>query len=88
MCESAAADVVALEHMGVIFNRDAEGRIDVTTFPGSSQARTCFVGDSAGHVILQVLYEQIVRSEIRTYDEMVRRGAAGGRWDVQGRDCA
>ncbi len=69
MCQSAAVDVVALEHMGVIFNRDAEGRIDVTTFPGSSQARTCFVGDSAGHVILQVLYEQIVRSEIRTYDE-------------------
>ena len=69
MCQSAAEDVVALEHMGVIFNRDAEGRIDVTTFPGSSRARTAFVGDSAGHVILQVLFEQVVRSEIRVYDE-------------------
>ena len=69
MCQSAAKDVVALEHMGVIFNRDEEGRIDVTKFPGSSQARTAFVGDSAGHVILQVLFEQIVRSEIRIYDE-------------------
>ena len=69
MCQSAAEDVVALEHMGVIFNRDGEGRIDVTTFPGSSQARTAFVGDSAGHVILQVLFEQVVRNEIRIYDE-------------------
>ena len=39
MCQSAAEDVVALEHMGVIFNRDAEGRIDVIGFPGSSQAQ-------------------------------------------------
>ncbi len=69
MCQSAAADVVALEHMGVIFNRDAEGRIDVTKFPGSSQARTAYAGDSAGHVILQVLFEQLVRNEIRIYDE-------------------
>ena len=69
LCQSAAEDVVALEHMGVIFNRDEEGRIDVTKFPGSSQARTAFVGDSAGHVILQVLFEQVVRNEIRIYDE-------------------
>ena len=69
MCQSAAEDVVALEHMGVIFNRDGEGRIDVTTFPGSSRARTAYVGDSAGHVILQVLFEQLVRNEIRIYDE-------------------
>ena len=69
LCESAPEDVVALEHMGVIFNRDGDGRIDVMPFAGSSQPRTCYVGDSAGHVILQVLYEQIVRSNIPTYDE-------------------
>ena len=69
LCESAPEDVVALEHMGVIFNRDGDGRIDVMPFAGSSQPRTCYVGDSAGHIILQVLYEQIVRWNIPTYDE-------------------
>ncbi len=69
LCQSAPEDVVALEHMGVIFNRDGDGRIDVMPFAGSSHPRTCYVGDSAGHVILQVLYEQIVRSDVPTYDE-------------------
>ncbi|MEE8159748.1 MAG: FAD-dependent oxidoreductase [Dehalococcoidia bacterium] len=69
LCQNGPEDVIALEHMGVIFNRDGDGRIDVMPFAGSSHPRTCYVGDSAGHVILQVLYEQIVRSEIPTYDE-------------------
>ncbi len=69
LCKDAQDDVIALEHMGVIFNRDGAGRIEVMPFAGASQPRTCFVGDSAGHVILQVLYEQIVRVQIPTYDE-------------------
>ena len=38
-------------------------------FPGSSSPRTCYVGDSAGHIILQVLYEQLLRQQVRTYNE-------------------
>lgn len=69
LCQEAAHDVVQLEHMGVIFSRDGRGRIDVMPFAGSGLPRTCYVGDSAGHVILQVLYEQLLRAQIRTYDE-------------------
>ncbi len=69
LCKNASEDVVALERMGVIFNRDSDGRIDVMPFAGSSHPRTCYAGDSAGHVILQVLYEQVLRSQIPTYDE-------------------
>lgn len=69
LCKNAREDVISLEHMGVIFNRDSQGKIDVMRFAGASQPRTCFVGDSAGHVILQVLYEQIVRAEIPIYDD-------------------
>ena len=69
LCQEGIDDVIRLEHMGVIFNRNGDGRINVTTFPGSSRSRTCLVGDSAGHVILQVLYEQILRSQVPTYDE-------------------
>ena len=38
-------------------------------FAGSSRPRTCYVGDSAGHIILQVLYEQLLRYDVQTYNE-------------------
>ncbi len=84
MCQDARQDVILLEHMGVPFSRDQDGMIDVMPFGGSSQPRTCYVGDSAGHIVLQVLYENIVRMGIATYDEwtaislMVADGACYG----------
>ena len=69
LCREGIEDVIQLEHMGVIFSRDGAGRIDVMPFAGSSRPRTCYVGDSAGHIILQVLYEQLLRHQVQTYDE-------------------
>ncbi len=69
LCQDARQDVILLEHMGVPFSRDQDGLIDVMPFGGSSQPRTCYVGDSAGHIVLQVLYENILRMGIATYDE-------------------
>ena len=69
LCQEGIQDVIQLEHMGVIFSRDSQGRIDVMPFAGSTNPRTCYVGDSAGHIILQVLYEQLLKLQIRTYDE-------------------
>ncbi len=69
LCQDGPKDVIQLEHMGVLFSRDQEGMIDVMPFGGSSKPRTCYVGDSAGHIVLQVLYERIVRMGIATYDE-------------------
>ena len=69
LCQEGIQDVFALEHMGVIFSRDGQGRIDVMPFAGSSKPRTCYVGDSAGHIILQVLYEQLLKWRIPTYGE-------------------
>ena len=69
LCEEGVQDVIRLEHMGVIFSRDDRGHIDLMPFAGSSKPRTCYVGDSAGHIILQVLYEQLLKSQAKTYDE-------------------
>ena len=69
LCQEGIQEVIQLEHMGVIFSRDSQGRIDVMPFAGSTNPRTCYVGDSAGHIILQVLYEQLLKLQIRTYDE-------------------
>ena len=84
LCQEAVRDVVQLEHMGVIFSRNDQGRIDVMPFAGSSIPRTCYVGDSAGHIVLQVLYEQLLKSRVHTYDEwfvtslLVEDGACRG----------
>ena len=69
LCREGIEDVIQLEHMGVIFSRDGGGRIDMMPFAGSSKPRTCYVGDSAGHIILQVLYEQLLKHQVQTYDE-------------------
>ena len=69
LCREAPQDVIRLEHMGVVFSRDEQGRIDQIRFAGSSHPRTCYCGDSAGHILLQVLYEQILRLDIPTYHE-------------------
>ena len=69
LCREGIEDVIQLEHLGVIFSRNDRGAIDVMPFPGSATPRTCYVGDSAGHIILQVLYEQLLRRQVQTYNE-------------------
>ena len=71
LCREGIEDVIRLEHMGVIFSRDSEGAIDVMPFAASSSPRTCYVGDSAGHIIIQVLYEQLLRRQVSVYNEWV-----------------
>lgn len=69
LCQEAAKEVIRLEHMGVAFSRDGEGRIDQISFAGSSHPRTCYCGDATGHNLLQVLYEQVLRLDIPIYHE-------------------
>lgn len=69
LCKDAPGDVIALEHMGVVFSRNGEGRIDLAALPGSGKARTAYAGDTTGHIIQQVLFEQILRHQIPVYEE-------------------
>ena len=69
LAEEAGSDIIALEHMGVIFNRNDEGRLGTRRFGGQKRARTFFVSDFTGQAILHVLYEQILRSRIPVFEE-------------------
>ena len=69
MCREAGQEVIAMEHMGVIFNRDENGRLGTRTFGGQRHARTFFVADFTGQALLQVQYEQIIKAGIRVYEE-------------------
>ena len=69
MCRVAGDELISLEHMGVIFNRDDEGHLGTRAFGGQKRARTFFVADFTGQAMLHVLHEQLTRSEIATYEE-------------------
>jgi len=69
MCSEAGNELISLEHMGVIFNRDDEGRLGTRAFGGQQRARTFFVADFTGQAMLHVMYEQLMKSEIRVYEE-------------------
>ena len=71
MCTEAGSELIDLEHMGVIFNRDDEGRLGTRAFGGQQRARTFFVSDFTGQAILHVLYEQLMKSDIRGLRGMV-----------------
>ena len=69
LAQEAGHDIIALEHMGVIFNRNEEGRLGTRRFGGQQRARTFFVSDFTGQAILQVLYEQVLQAKIAIYEE-------------------
>ena len=69
MCREAGSEVIQMEHFGVTFSRDEEGRLGTRAFGGQGKARTFFVADFTGQALLHVLYEQIMRVGVRVYEE-------------------
>jgi succinate dehydrogenase / fumarate reductase flavoprotein subunit len=70
MCQEAPAELLELEHWGVTFHRNEEGRLGTRAFGGASAARTYYVADITGQAILHVLYEQLMRhEEVYRYEE-------------------
>ena len=69
MCRSAGQSLIDMEHMGVTFNRDDEGKLGTRAFGGQRRARTFFVGDFTGQALLHVMFEQLVKSGVRSYEE-------------------
>ena len=69
MCRSAGRSLIDMEHMGVTFNRDDDGRLGTRAFGGQRRARTFFVGDFTGQAMLHVMFEQLIKSGVRSYEE-------------------
>ena len=69
MAREAPDEIIEMEHMGVIFNRDDRGRLGARAFGGASFARTFFVADITGQAILHVMYEQLMKAGIYVYEE-------------------
>ena len=69
MAKDAPGDIYELEHMGVPFARDGYGRLETRAFGGATNQRTFFVADITGQAILHVMYEQLMKSGMRVYEE-------------------
>ena len=76
LAREAIETVIELEHMGLPFNRTADGRIDQRRFGGHTRnygegpvRRACYAVDRTGHMILQTLYQQCIKLGVKFYDE-------------------
>jgi succinate dehydrogenase / fumarate reductase flavoprotein subunit len=70
MCREAPQEIIHLEHLGVTFHRNEEGKLGTRAFGGASAARTYYVADITGQAILHVLYEQLMKhDEVYRYEE-------------------
>jgi succinate dehydrogenase / fumarate reductase flavoprotein subunit len=71
MCREAPEEILHLEHLGVPFHRDEEGKLGTRAFGGASQARTYYVADITGQAIMHVLYEQLMKhsEHVDRYEE-------------------
>jgi succinate dehydrogenase / fumarate reductase flavoprotein subunit len=76
MAEEAVDAVIELEHWGFPFNRTPEGMIDQRRFGGHTRnhgegpvRRACYAADRTGQMILQTLYQQCIRQNVRFFNE-------------------
>ena len=65
----APGDIYQLEHWGAFFSRMGDGRLAQRPFGAAGSPRTVFAADITGHVLIQVLYEQLVKRDITVYEE-------------------
>ncbi|MDX6483561.1 MAG: succinate dehydrogenase / fumarate reductase, flavoprotein subunit [Gaiellaceae bacterium] len=69
LCNEAPDDVYQLENWGAVFSRTDDGRIAQRPFGAAGAPRTAYAADITGHVLLQVLYEQVVKRDLLVYEE-------------------
>jgi succinate dehydrogenase / fumarate reductase flavoprotein subunit len=69
LCDEAPDDVYQLENWGAVFSRTPEGKIAQRPFGAAGEPRTAYAADITGHVLIQVLYEQMMRRDVLVLEE-------------------
>jgi succinate dehydrogenase / fumarate reductase flavoprotein subunit len=69
LTQEAPEVVFEIEHWGCPFSRTPEGKIAQRPFGGAGYPRTCYGSDRTGHYMLQTLYEQTLKHNIKVYSE-------------------
>ena len=78
MCKNAVPAVYELEHYGVPFSRNEEGKIYQRPFGGHMRdfgeapvPRACAAADRTGHAILHTLYQQALKHDVEFFVEFI-----------------
>ncbi|GLV58323.1 succinate dehydrogenase flavoprotein subunit [Dictyobacter sp. S3.2.2.5] len=78
LAREAIDAVYELEHRGLPFNRTDDGRIDQRRFGGHTRnfgegpvRRSCYAADRTGHMILQTMYQNAIKNEVRFFNEFL-----------------
>ncbi len=90
MCTEAPGDIFELEQMGAIFSRAEDGRLAQRPFGAAGAPRTVYSADITGHVLIHVLFEQLVKHDVKVYEEfhctqlVIDDGRCAGvlAWDI------
>ena len=69
LCDEAPDDVYQLENWGAVFSRTEDGRIAQRPFGAAGEPRTAYAADITGHVLVHVLYEQVLKRDLKVYEE-------------------
>lgn len=69
LCQDSPEETIQLEHWGMAFSREDDGRVSQRPFGGLSFPRTTYAGAETGHHLLHTMYEQVVKRGIHVYDE-------------------
>jgi succinate dehydrogenase / fumarate reductase flavoprotein subunit len=76
LTNEAVDAIYQLEHWGLPFNRTPDGKIAQRRFGGHTRnhgegpvMRACYAADRTGHMILQTLYQQCVKRDVRFFNE-------------------
>ncbi len=91
MVRDAPRAILELEHMGVPFSRNAQGRIAQRAFGGHTRElgkapvrRACYAADRTGRVIVDTLFEQCIKAGVRFYSEFRLMDLLWGRGQCAG----
>jgi succinate dehydrogenase / fumarate reductase flavoprotein subunit len=76
MVKDAPRVIYELEHIGVPFSRNKDGKIAQRNFGGHTSEygkkpvkRACYASDRTGRVVLDTLYDQCLRHQVKFYQE-------------------
>jgi succinate dehydrogenase / fumarate reductase, flavoprotein subunit len=77
LAKEAPNEIIALEHMGVPFTRNFEGKIEQRRFGGHTKnqgqapvKRACYVSDRTGRAIMDTLYDRLVAKNVDIFNEV------------------
>jgi succinate dehydrogenase / fumarate reductase flavoprotein subunit len=77
LAQEAPNAIYILEHMGVPFSRNAEGKIDQRRFGGHTKnfgktpvKRACYVSDHTGRAIMDTVYDQCLQKGVTMHNEV------------------